>query len=84
VTDATSSRGSDYAHRAFISTPHPPFLSFPREYDNLKGSLKSINDLSEKLKREVLTSNNKVTFIFIKVTAREAVLECGNSLNQSL
>lgn len=34
---------------------------FCREYDNLKGSLKSSNDMCEKLKREVLTSNNKVT-----------------------
>lgn len=35
-----------------------PFLH--REYDNLKGSLKSSHDLCEKLKREVLSSNNKV------------------------
>lgn len=35
-------------------------ISLKKEYDNLKGSLKSINDLSEKLKREVLTSNNKL------------------------
>ncbi|TNN27327.1 E3 ubiquitin-protein ligase TRAIP [Liparis tanakae] len=35
-------------------------ISLKKEYDNLKGSLKSTNDLSEKLKREVLTSNNKL------------------------
>lgn len=36
----------------------PPVL--PREYDNLKGGLKSSNDMCEKLRREVVTSNNKV------------------------
>lgn len=37
------------------------FLSFfLREYDNLKGILKASNDMCEKLKREVLSSNNKV------------------------
>lgn len=52
------------SHSSYIS-PHslhfllsPPF--FFREYDNLKGTLKSSNDMSEKLKREVLTTNNKV------------------------
>ncbi|KAM8757891.1 E3 ubiquitin-protein ligase TRAIP isoform 1-T2 [Acanthopagrus schlegelii] len=34
-------------------------ISLKKEYDNLKGSLKSSNDMCEKLKREVLTSNNK-------------------------
>lgn len=34
---------------------------FFREYDNLKGGLKSSHDMCEKLKREVLVSNNKVT-----------------------
>lgn len=33
---------------------------FLREYDNLKGILKASNDMCEKLKREVLSSNNKV------------------------
>lgn len=37
------------------------FSFFFREYDNLKGSLKSTNDMCEKLKREVISSNNKVT-----------------------
>uniref|UniRef100_A0A8D0A8I3 TRAF-interacting protein n=1 Tax=Sander lucioperca TaxID=283035 RepID=A0A8D0A8I3_SANLU len=36
-------------------------ISLKKEYDNLKGNLKSSNDMCEKLKREVLTSNNKVT-----------------------
>lgn len=36
------------------------FCLSSREYDSLKGSLKSSNDMSEKLKREVVTSNNKV------------------------
>lgn len=35
-------------------------ISLKKEYDNLKGSLKSSNDMCEKLKREVLASNNKV------------------------
>nr|XP_020489511.1 E3 ubiquitin-protein ligase TRAIP [Labrus bergylta] len=35
-------------------------ISLKKEYDNLKGSLKSSNDMCEKLKREVLTSNNKL------------------------
>ncbi|XP_054473336.1 E3 ubiquitin-protein ligase TRAIP [Anoplopoma fimbria] len=35
-------------------------ISLKKEYDNLKGSLKSTNDMCEKLKREVLTSNNKL------------------------
>uniref|UniRef100_A0A671WRA3 TRAF-interacting protein n=1 Tax=Sparus aurata TaxID=8175 RepID=A0A671WRA3_SPAAU len=34
-------------------------ISLKKEYDNLKGSLKSSNDMCEKLKREVLASNNK-------------------------
>ncbi|KAG8007370.1 E3 ubiquitin-protein ligase TRAIP, partial [Nibea albiflora] len=35
-------------------------ISLKKEYDNLKGSLKSSNDMCEKLKREVLASNNKL------------------------
>ncbi|KAM9361738.1 E3 ubiquitin-protein ligase TRAIP [Symphorus nematophorus] len=35
-------------------------ISLKKEYDNLKGSLKSSNDVCEKLKREVLASNNKL------------------------
>uniref|UniRef100_G3PED9 TRAF-interacting protein n=1 Tax=Gasterosteus aculeatus aculeatus TaxID=481459 RepID=G3PED9_GASAC len=35
-------------------------ISLKKEYDNLKGSLKSTNDMCEKLKREVLSSNNKL------------------------
>ncbi|XP_029007310.1 E3 ubiquitin-protein ligase TRAIP [Betta splendens] len=35
-------------------------ISLKKEYDNLKGSIKSSNDMCEKLKREVLFSNNKL------------------------
>ncbi|XP_070759539.1 E3 ubiquitin-protein ligase TRAIP [Enoplosus armatus] len=35
-------------------------ISLKKEYDNLKGGLKSSNDMCEKLKREVLASNNKL------------------------
>ncbi|KAK5872991.1 hypothetical protein PBY51_013641 [Eleginops maclovinus] len=35
-------------------------ISLKKEYDNLKGGLKSSNDMCEKLKREVLSSNNKL------------------------
>ncbi|XP_047439885.1 E3 ubiquitin-protein ligase TRAIP [Mugil cephalus] len=35
-------------------------ISLKKEYDNLKGNLKSSNDMCEKLKREVLSSNNKL------------------------
>ncbi|XP_061640360.1 E3 ubiquitin-protein ligase TRAIP [Phyllopteryx taeniolatus] len=34
-------------------------ISLKKEYDNLKGSLKSSNDMCERLRREVLTSNDK-------------------------
>ncbi|XP_035008136.1 E3 ubiquitin-protein ligase TRAIP [Hippoglossus stenolepis] len=35
-------------------------ISLKKEYDNLKGSLKSSNDMCEKLKREVISSNCKL------------------------
>uniref|UniRef100_A0A3B4BCQ5 RING-type domain-containing protein n=1 Tax=Periophthalmus magnuspinnatus TaxID=409849 RepID=A0A3B4BCQ5_9GOBI len=35
-------------------------ISLKKEYDNLKGSLKSSNEMCEKLKREVLSTNNKL------------------------
>lgn len=35
-------------------------ISLKKEYDNLKGSLKSSNEMCEKLKREVLTVNTKL------------------------
>uniref|UniRef100_A0A672YNF2 TRAF-interacting protein n=1 Tax=Sphaeramia orbicularis TaxID=375764 RepID=A0A672YNF2_9TELE len=34
-------------------------ISLKKEYDNLKGTLMASNDMREKLKREVLSSNNK-------------------------
>ncbi|KAF1391226.1 hypothetical protein PFLUV_G00039730 [Perca fluviatilis] len=42
-------------------------ISLKKEYDNLKGSLKSSNDMCEKLKREVLTSNNKLLKATVEV-----------------
>nr|XP_020448632.1 E3 ubiquitin-protein ligase TRAIP [Monopterus albus] len=42
-------------------------ISLKKEYDNLKGSLKSSNDMCEKLKREVLSSNNKLQKATIEV-----------------
>ncbi|CAL1608649.1 unnamed protein product [Knipowitschia caucasica] len=35
-------------------------ISLKKEYDNLKGSLKSSNEMCEKLKREVLSTNNRL------------------------
>ncbi|KAL0978628.1 hypothetical protein UPYG_G00173050 [Umbra pygmaea] len=35
-------------------------ISLKKEYDNLKGSIKSSNEMCEKLKREVFASNNKL------------------------
>nr|XP_033939217.1 E3 ubiquitin-protein ligase TRAIP isoform X1 [Pseudochaenichthys georgianus] len=35
-------------------------ISLKKEYDNLKGGLKSSNDMCEKLKREVLSSNHRL------------------------
>ncbi|KAF7656871.1 hypothetical protein LDENG_00034660 [Lucifuga dentata] len=35
-------------------------ISLKKEYDNLRGNLKSSNDICEKLRREVVTSNNKL------------------------
>ncbi|XP_010733270.1 E3 ubiquitin-protein ligase TRAIP [Larimichthys crocea] len=43
-------------------------ISLKKEYDNLKGSLKSSNDMCEKLKREVLASNNKSHKASLEVT----------------
>ncbi|XP_022601045.1 E3 ubiquitin-protein ligase TRAIP [Seriola dumerili] len=42
-------------------------ISLKKEYDNLKGSLKSTNDMCEKLKREVLSSNNKLQKASVEV-----------------
>ncbi|KAM9859161.1 E3 ubiquitin-protein ligase TRAIP [Aulostomus maculatus] len=42
-------------------------ISLKKEYDNLKGSLKSSNDMCEKLKREMLTSNNKLQKVTMEV-----------------
>ncbi|XP_018535479.1 E3 ubiquitin-protein ligase TRAIP [Lates calcarifer] len=42
-------------------------ISLKKEYDNLKGSLKSSNEMCEKLKREVLSSNNKLQKASVEV-----------------
>ncbi|XP_040889566.1 E3 ubiquitin-protein ligase TRAIP [Toxotes jaculatrix] len=42
-------------------------ISLKKEYDNLKGSLKSSNDMCEKLKREVISSNNKLQKASVEV-----------------
>ncbi|XP_026162965.1 E3 ubiquitin-protein ligase TRAIP [Mastacembelus armatus] len=42
-------------------------ISLKKEYDNLKGSLKSSNDLCEKLKREVVSSHNKLKNATVEV-----------------
>lgn len=43
-------------------------ISLKKEYDNLKGSLKSSNDMCEKLKREVLSSNNKLHKVSLEMS----------------
>uniref|UniRef100_A0A8C2ZCQ8 TRAF-interacting protein n=1 Tax=Cyclopterus lumpus TaxID=8103 RepID=A0A8C2ZCQ8_CYCLU len=56
-------------------------ISLKKEYDNLKGSLKSTNDLCEKLKREVLTSNNKLHKSTVEVNrTREDMTSLQNDL----
>ncbi|KAM9759468.1 E3 ubiquitin-protein ligase TRAIP [Menidia menidia] len=42
-------------------------ISLKKEYDNIKGSLKNSNEMCEKLKREVLCSNNKLHKATIEV-----------------
>ncbi|CAN9512464.1 unnamed protein product [Ophioblennius macclurei] len=42
-------------------------ISLKKEYDNLKGSLRSSNEMCEKLKREVLSSNNKLQKATVEV-----------------
>uniref|UniRef100_A0A3P8U6X2 TRAF-interacting protein n=1 Tax=Amphiprion percula TaxID=161767 RepID=A0A3P8U6X2_AMPPE len=42
-------------------------ISLKKEYDNLKGTLKSSNDICEKLKREVHSSNNKLQKAAVEV-----------------
>lgn len=66
----SKSKSCFYSHTSFILPPTLlmcvcvcVLLSLSREYDSLKGSLKSSNDMCEKLKREVLTSNNKVIYM---------------------
>ncbi|KAM3622035.1 uncharacterized protein V6R79_019625 [Siganus canaliculatus] len=43
-------------------------ISLKKEYDNLKGNLKSSNDMSDKLRREVLSSDNKLHKALMEVT----------------
>ncbi|XP_061688782.1 E3 ubiquitin-protein ligase TRAIP [Syngnathoides biaculeatus] len=46
-------------------------ISLKKEYDNLKGSFKSSNDMCERLKREVLTSNDKFQKASAEVNQRK-------------
>uniref|UniRef100_A0A8D3AW42 TRAF-interacting protein n=1 Tax=Scophthalmus maximus TaxID=52904 RepID=A0A8D3AW42_SCOMX len=50
-------------------------ISLKKEYDNLKGSLKSSNDMCEKLKREVLSSNNKLQRASVEVNQSKRDME---------
>ncbi|XP_041837409.1 E3 ubiquitin-protein ligase TRAIP [Melanotaenia boesemani] len=56
-------------------------ISLKKEYDNLKGSLKSSNDMCEKLKREVLSSNNKLQIAAMEVNQTKEDMK---SLQQDL
>lgn len=67
-------------HASLVPRPTPlpcwrvrVLLSLSREYDNLKGSLKSSNDICEKLKREVLKSNDKVNYMDVLLYPEESV-----------
>ncbi|XP_030634477.1 E3 ubiquitin-protein ligase TRAIP [Chanos chanos] len=42
-------------------------ISLKKEYDTLKGNLKSSNEMCEKLKREVLSSNNKLQKVTLEM-----------------
>uniref|UniRef100_A0A8C1ZJP5 TRAF-interacting protein n=1 Tax=Cyprinus carpio TaxID=7962 RepID=A0A8C1ZJP5_CYPCA len=46
-------------------------ISLKKEYDNLKGSLKSSNEMCEKLKRELISSNSKVHFLSLRLTKED-------------
>ncbi len=44
-----------------------------REYDNLKGSFKSSNEMCEKLKRELISSNSKVHFLSLWLSVKNII-----------
>uniref|UniRef100_A0A673IY78 E3 ubiquitin-protein ligase TRAIP-like n=1 Tax=Sinocyclocheilus rhinocerous TaxID=307959 RepID=A0A673IY78_9TELE len=46
-------------------------ISLKKEYDNLKGSLKSSNEMCEKLKRELISSNSKVHFLSLRLLKKK-------------
>uniref|UniRef100_A0A8C1C8G5 TRAF-interacting protein n=1 Tax=Cyprinus carpio carpio TaxID=630221 RepID=A0A8C1C8G5_CYPCA len=46
-------------------------ISLKKEYDNLKGSLKSSNEMCEKLKRELFSSNSKVHFLSLRLLKKK-------------
>uniref|UniRef100_A0A8C6UPP3 TRAF-interacting protein n=1 Tax=Neogobius melanostomus TaxID=47308 RepID=A0A8C6UPP3_9GOBI len=57
-------------------------ISLKKEYDNLKGSLKSSNEMCEKLKREVLSVNNKLQKATVEVSqTKEDMKALQNDLN---
>ncbi|XP_011612641.1 E3 ubiquitin-protein ligase TRAIP isoform X1 [Takifugu rubripes] len=59
-------------------------ISLKKEYDNLKGGLKSSNEMCEKLKREVLTSNNKLHKALLELTkARDDMKSLQNDLTNA-
>uniref|UniRef100_A0A673FXR4 E3 ubiquitin-protein ligase TRAIP-like n=1 Tax=Sinocyclocheilus rhinocerous TaxID=307959 RepID=A0A673FXR4_9TELE len=45
-------------------------ISLKKEYDNLKGSFKSSNEMCEKLKRELISSNSKVHFLSLRLSIK--------------
>uniref|UniRef100_A0A3Q2PXN5 TRAF-interacting protein n=1 Tax=Fundulus heteroclitus TaxID=8078 RepID=A0A3Q2PXN5_FUNHE len=50
-------------------------ISLKKEYDNLKGSLRSSNDMCEKLKRELLSTNNKLQKASLEVNQTKEDME---------
>lgn len=57
-------------------------ISLKKEYDNLKGNLKSSNEMCEKFKREVLSVNNKLQKATVEVSrTKEDMKALQNDLN---
>uniref|UniRef100_A0A672KYW6 E3 ubiquitin-protein ligase TRAIP-like n=1 Tax=Sinocyclocheilus grahami TaxID=75366 RepID=A0A672KYW6_SINGR len=64
-------------------------ISLKKEYDNLKGSFKSSNEMCEKLKRELISSNSKVHFLSLrllkkKVEILQRTLSTPNRTNEAI
>ncbi|XP_058229695.1 E3 ubiquitin-protein ligase TRAIP [Hemibagrus wyckioides] len=59
-------------------------ISLKKEYENLKGSLRTSNEMCEKLKREVFSSNNKLQKATLEMTrAKDDMKALQNDLNNS-